>query len=127
MKCAGRIYIFTACARGNGAKQRWAFYTLRAALGLKLRLTGHAMGGFGHGIETGFQNFTAALGAKTITTLVQALEGRPDCMHTGDLALTDTKIHIPLSHALGVRVTWPGQSLCRHFCPRTFAPALLMD
>ena len=85
------------------------------------------MGGFGHGIETGFQNFTTAFGAKTITALVQALERSLHFMQAGNFALADAKIHIPLSHALGMGVTRPGQSLCRHFCPRTFAPALLMD
>ena len=85
------------------------------------------MGGFGHGIQTGFQNFATAFGAKAITTLVQALEGGLHFMQAGNFALADTKIHIPLGHALGMGVARPGQGLCRHLRPRALATALLVD
>ena len=85
------------------------------------------MRGFGHGVQAGFQNCIAAHGAKAIAALVQALKGRSDFMHAGDLALPHAKVQITLGHALGVRVARSGQGFSRHFGTRAIATPLLAD
>ena len=58
---------------------------------------------------------------------LQALERGLHFMQTGNLALANAKVHIPLGNALRMRVARARQGFSRHLGPRALAPALLVD